>query len=130
MNAETQAVGIQHMLTLLTKDIAKTESRISSGLKVQRASDNPADYVISEMMGKTISGLNTALINVGNACNLVSVAEGGLKGIKDLLSEMRSTALTACDSTKSGAERATNDPSDRGRKGRANSLVSLMKLVS
>jgi len=106
MNAETQAIGIQHLLMLLGRDIAKTENRISSGLKVSKASDNPADYVISEMMKKTISGLETAKINVGNASNLVSVAEGGLKGIKDLLSTMRSTALTASDASKTGAERA------------------------
>ncbi|MBN2208171.1 MAG: hypothetical protein JW759_02585 [Candidatus Coatesbacteria bacterium] len=106
MNAETQAVGIQYMLSLLSKGIAKTEGRISSGLKVAKASDNPADYVISEMMNKTISGLTTAKVNVGNASNLVAVGEGGLKSIKDLLSEMRDTALTASDSTKSGAERS------------------------
>jgi len=106
VNSQTQAVGIQHMLSLLSRDIGQTERRISTGLKVAKASDNPADYVISEMMNKTISGLGTAKLNVGNANNLVAVAEGGLKGIKDLLSEMRATALTASDSTKSGAERS------------------------
>jgi len=106
VTGETQAVGIQHLLSLLSRDISETEQRISSGLKVAKASDNPADYVISEMMNKTISGLSTAKVNVGNASNLVSVAEGGLKGIKDLLSEMRATALKASDSTKSGAERS------------------------
>ena len=106
MNSQTQAVGIQHMLALLSRDIGQTERRISTGLKVAKASDNPADYVISEMMNKTISGLSTAKLNVGNASNLVAVAEGGLKGIKDLLGEMRATALTASDSTKSGAERS------------------------
>lgn len=106
MNAETQAVGIQHMLALLSNDIAQTENRISTGYRVSKASDNPADYVISEMMNKTISGLETAKVNVGNASNLVAVAEGGLKGIKDLLSSMRSTALTAADASKSGPERA------------------------
>ena len=105
MNAETQAVGIQNMLSLLSKDISKTENRVSTGYRVQKASDNPADYVISQMMSKTIAGLGTARVNVGNASNLVSVAEGGLKGIKDLLGSMRATALTASDATKSGAER-------------------------
>jgi len=94
------------MLSLLSTDISKTEGRISSGLKVATASDDPADYVISQMMDRTISGLTTAKANVSNASNLVSVAEGGLKGIKDLLGQMRSTALTASDSTKSGAERS------------------------
>lgn len=106
MNAETQAMSIQYMLGQVSNDIARTENRISTGYKVSKASDNPADYVISEMMNKTISGLQTAQTNVGNASNLVSVAEGGLKGIKDLLSEMRATALTAADATKSGGERA------------------------
>ncbi len=106
MNSQMQAVGIQHMLSLLSRDIGQTERRIATGLKVAKASDNPADYVISEMMKKTISGLTTAKLNVGNANNLVAVAEGGLKGIKDLLSAMRATALTASDSTKSGAERS------------------------
>jgi flagellin len=106
MNAETQALGIQNMLSMMSRDIAKVENRVSTGYKVTKASDNPADYVISQMMGRTISGLQTAKVNVGNASNLVSVAEGGLKGIKDLLGEMRATSLTAADATKSGAERA------------------------
>ena len=106
MNAETQAIGIQNMLASISTLVAKTENRISTGYKVSKASDAPADYVISQMMNKTINGLQTAKANVGNATNLVSVAEGGLTGIKNLLTEMRSTALMAADATKSGSERA------------------------
>jgi len=106
MNAETQAISIQNMLATVGNLVARTQNRISTGYKVSKASDNPADYVISQMMAKTISGLNTARVNVGNASNLVAVAEGGLTGIKNLLSEMRATALTAADATKSGSERA------------------------
>jgi len=79
---------------------------MSTGYKVSKASDAPADYVISQMMNRTINGLETAKVNVGNAQNLVSVAEGGLTGIKNLLNQMRSTALTASDASKSGSERA------------------------
>ncbi|MBN1594042.1 MAG: hypothetical protein JW941_12435 [Candidatus Coatesbacteria bacterium] len=106
MTAETQAIGIQNMLASISNLVANTENRVSTGYKVSKASDAPADYVISQMMSKTISGLQTAKVNVGNAQNLVSVAEGGLTGIKSLLNEMRSTALTAADATKSGSERA------------------------
>ncbi len=106
MNAETQAIGIQNMLASISTLVATTQNRISTGYKVSKASDNPADYVISQMMSKTINGLQTARANVGNASNLVAVGEGGMTGIKSLLSEMRATALTAADATKSGAERA------------------------
>ena len=106
MNAETQAIGIQNMLASISTLVAKTENRISTGYKVSKASDAPADYIISQMMNRTISGLQTAKANVGNASNLVAVGEGGLTGIKNLLSEMRDTALTAADATKSGAERS------------------------
>jgi len=106
MNAETQAIGIQNMLASIGNRVAGVENRISTGYRVSKASDAPADYVISQMMNKTISGLQTAKANVGNASNLVAVGEGGLTGIKSLLSEMRATSLTAADASKSGAERS------------------------
>ncbi|MCK6440144.1 MAG: flagellin, partial [Planctomycetes bacterium] len=69
--------------------------RLSTGLRINRASDDPSGLVISEKLRSQINGLNMALTNTQNDINLVNTAEAALQEISDILTSMRSSVIFA-----------------------------------
>jgi len=57
----------------------KVLERLSSGLKINRASDDAAGLAISEKMRGQIKGLEMAVKNAQDAISLIQTAEGALK---------------------------------------------------
>jgi flagellin len=81
--------------------------RLSSGLAINRASDNAALLSISENLRSQISGLNQAIDNAASGVNLANTAEGALgetslelQRIRDLTVQAGNGAL---DDTARGA---------------------------
>ncbi len=69
--------------------------KLASGLRIDRASDDPAGLMISERMRGRIAGLERARINTNEAISAVRVAEGGLSESSSLLIRMRELAVQA-----------------------------------
>jgi flagellin len=89
--------------------MSKSLERLSSGLKINKASDDPAGLVISENMRAQISGLNQAIENSELATAMVQTAEGALTEIHSLLNSMRELAIHAANSgVASDADRAAD----------------------
>ena len=72
--------------------------RLSTGFRINRASDDPAGLVISEKLRSQINGLHQAMENTQNDMNLVNTAEGALQEISDILVSMRSGVIFAMNS--------------------------------
>src|ERR1700722_1472494 len=72
--------------------------RLSSGLKINTGADGPAALVISEEQQSQIAGLQTAVSNTSQAISIVQTAEGALGTISNLLTQMRSLALSSANS--------------------------------
>jgi flagellin len=81
----------------------KAAERIASGMRINRASDDPAGLVISESLRQQLSGLTQAIRNTTDAVNVAGTADAGLAQAQDLVQNIRSTALRA-------ANAATTDP--------------------
>src|SRR6202162_1621160 len=81
----------------------KSLERLSTGFKINSGADGPAALVISEEQLNQIAGLQTAIDNTSKAVSMVQTTEGALGTINDLLTQVRSLALS---SANSGA----NDP--------------------
>lgn len=69
--------------------------RLSTGLRINSAADDPAGYAISENFKAQISGLSTATSNSNDAINEVKTAEGALNQVQNLLVSMRQLAVNA-----------------------------------
>jgi flagellin len=76
---------------LLQKNLA----RLSSGLRINTAADDPAGLAISEQLRANISGANALATNVSRATNLVQTAEGALAEINTQLTEIRGLVVQA-----------------------------------
>lgn len=72
--------------------------KLSSGLNINKGSDNPAGLLISEMLRSELSGYQRALSNTQETNNMMAVAEGGLSSVSSMLYDMKSLATHALNS--------------------------------
>lgn len=75
--------------------LSKSLERLSSGLRINRASDGAASLIISEQMRAQLSGLGAATQNAETASAMIQTAEGALDEINTLLNKARALAVHA-----------------------------------
>jgi flagellin len=72
--------------------------RLSTGLRINRASDDPSGFVISERLRAQIRGMEQAAENSQNASNLIGTAEAALSEVNSLLMDIRESVVFAMNS--------------------------------
>ncbi|MBC9786259.1 flagellin [Heliobacterium chlorum] len=80
-------------------------ARISSGLRILTAADDPAGLVISEKMRAQIRGLDMAVRNAQDTISLVQTAEGALNESHSILQRIRELSVQAGNDTLTPLER-------------------------
>ena len=70
-----------------------TLERLSTGLRINRASDDPSGLVISEQLRAQVESLKKASENAENASNLINTGEAALNEVSSLLIQMRQSAV-------------------------------------
>jgi flagellin len=86
--------------------LAKSMERLSSGYRINRASDDAAGLAISEKLRAQIGGLQQAQRNAQDAVSLVSTAEGALSEVDSMLQRTRDLAVQFSNGTLSTADKA------------------------
>ena len=85
---------------------AKQANRLSTGLRINSASDDAAGMAVSEKLKNQVRGLNQAQRNAQDGISLIQTAEGGLAETHNILSRMRELAVQAASDTLSNSDRA------------------------
>jgi len=80
--------------------------KLSSGLKIQSASDDPAGLAISERLRAQYRNSAQAATNIENDIAYMQTADSWLQKIHDILGRMSELAVAANDGTKSEGDRA------------------------
>lgn len=81
-------------------------ARLSSGNAIIRASDDVSGLAIGTTLATTLSTLKSVLTSTSQAGSLLSIADGGLQNISDILARQKSLATQANTGTLSDNERA------------------------
>ena len=79
--------------------------RLASGLRVNKAGDDPAGLSVREGMRAEISGLKMNVSNAEQGANLIQVAEGSLNEINAILVRMRELSVQSASSTVNDTNR-------------------------
>jgi len=79
INHNLSALNSWRQLTLTNNDMQKTLERLSSGLKINRASDDAAGLAISEKMRGQVRGLDMASKNAQDAISLIQTGRRGFE---------------------------------------------------
>jgi flagellin len=100
------ALNALNSLQSINSKLATHQTRLSTGLRIKSASDDPAGLTIATKMLARSEGLKTALDNISDAKNMLSVAEGGMSKMSDIIVQMRNKAEQAASDTLGTSERA------------------------
>ncbi|NLL75846.1 MAG: flagellin FliC3 [Clostridiales bacterium] len=103
----TQAMIANNALTKNDNRLSQSLQRLSSGLKIVDAKDNPAGMAMGKKMNAQIKGIGVATQNSSDAISVIETADGALAEVHDILQRMNELALKASTGTMSAAERAT-----------------------
>ena len=107
INYNTQAMNANNALTQSDSLVAQSIRRLSSGLKVSSAEDDPSGYAIFKRMSIQIEGLSNATQNANNGISVIETADGALSEISDMLNRMEELGVKASNATLTSADRRT-----------------------
>ena len=98
---------IQRQLSNQINEVSKATERLSSGKRVNNASDDPASIGQISKLGAQVASLTKAIQNGAEAKLLTQSADSGLNEINNLLSRIRELAVQGSSSTLTSADRTT-----------------------
>ena len=93
INSNTAAMGALRNLGINNDMFGKSINRLSTGLRINSASDDPVGLIVSENFRAQIGGVTQAIRNNQDALNYAKTAEGSLDEIARLLREGRELAV-------------------------------------
>jgi len=93
INNNIPALNTHRMLGLTNSSLEKTLEKLSSGKRINKASDDVAGLAISQKMEAQIRGLKQASRNSLDGISLIQTAEGALNEIHEMLQRMRELAV-------------------------------------
>nr|HEX4316696.1 flagellin [Kofleriaceae bacterium] len=85
--------------------LAQSIGRLSSGMRINSASDDAAGLGISQSLKADIASYGQASQNTNDAVSMSQVAEGGMSQMQDIVSRMRQLAVESSNSTLGSTER-------------------------
>ena len=80
--------------------------RLSTGKRINSASDDAAGVAISSRLSAEIRGTNQSVRNALDGQALIATAEGGHKELENILQRMREVAVQAANDTNNSQDRA------------------------
>lgn len=86
--------------------LAQSLERLSSGLKINHAKDNPAGLAMAKRMNAQIESLNVANQNASDGVSIISIADGALSEVSDMLQRMNELAVKAANGTMTEEDNA------------------------
>jgi flagellin len=99
VNNNIAAINSRRHLDANNKTLTTRLERLSSGLRVNRASDDAAGLSIREGMRSEIAGLRMNVLNAEQGTDLIQVAEGSLNEVNAILIRMQELATQSSNST-------------------------------
>lgn len=105
VNTNVSALNAQRQLFDVSNALSTSFERLSSGFRINRASDDAAGLQITDRMTSQIQGLNQAVRNANDAISLTQTAEGALNETTTALQRIRQLAVQSQNGINSSADR-------------------------
>lgn len=99
INTNIASITAQRHLSESQGDLQTSMERLSSGLRINSATDDAAGLQIRDRMDSQINGLTQAVRNSNDAISLGQTAEGSLEETTQILQRMRDLAVQASNGT-------------------------------
>jgi flagellin len=105
MRINTNVAGINSWRSLYKNDMAMSKSleKLSSGLRINRSSDDAGGMAISETLRAQIRGVGQAEKNTQDAIGLLNIADSSMEQVHGMLQRMRELSVQSANGTLNAA---------------------------
>ena len=105
INTNVSATLTQNAITKNERAMSTAMEQLSTGKRINSASDDAAGLAIASRMTSQINGLAQAARNANDAISLVQTADGALVEVTSMLQRMRELAVQSASDTNVAADR-------------------------
>ncbi|AYE36041.1 flagellin [Borrelia turcica IST7] len=107
INHNTSAINASRNNGINASNLSKTQEKLSSGYRINRASDDAAGMGVAGKINAQIRGLSQASRNTSKAINFIQTTEGNLNEVEKVLVRMKELAVQSGNGTYSDADRGS-----------------------
>ncbi len=105
INHNIVASVTNNQLLRTENSLSASMEKLSSGLQINHAKDNPAGLAISNKMMAQIDGLDQANQNAADGQSVIQIADGALNEVTEMLQRMRELAVQAASDTNTASDK-------------------------
>lgn len=105
INNNISAVITNNRLLANENNLAASMEKLSSGLKINHAKDNPSGIAIAKKMRAQIEGLDKASQNASDGVSVAQTADGALSEVTAILQRMRELSVQAANGTNTVSDK-------------------------
>jgi flagellin len=109
INHNVSAMVSQGAVFKANRSLGTSLERLSTGLRINRASDDAAGLSISENLRSQVRGAGQARRNAMDSIGALNIAEGASNEISEILQRMRELAIQSSNDTLTSTERGYTD---------------------
>lgn len=105
INNNTLSLNIQRRLAEHTAEASKAIAKMTSGARINGASDDPAGQAIAARMSSHLRGMSEAMRNISDATSMLQLADDAMASIGDSLQRLRELAVQSGSAANSSGDR-------------------------
>ncbi len=102
----TSALALKHF-SRNTTALSQTIERLSSGLRINRAADDPSTLFVATQIDSHAKGLGQAIRNANDGISIMEVVDGALSEAVDILNSIKTKAIQAAEASQTTSSRRT-----------------------
>jgi len=105
INTNIKSLIAQDALSINNRNLSTAMQRLSTGSRINSASDDAAGLAISTRMDSQVRGLSMAIKNANDAISVTQTAEGAMDEVTNILQRMRELSVQSANDTNSAEDR-------------------------
>jgi flagellin len=109
INTNSKSIIAQNSLAVNNRAMSKTMEQLSTGKRINSASDDAAGLAIGSKMTAQIKGLNQAVRNANDGISMLQTAEGAMIEQTNMMQRMRELAVQSANDTNTDDDREAMD---------------------
>lgn len=107
INSSYQSLHSADLMNKYTSNLNSSMTRLTSGMRINSAADDPSAMAASQRIRDRIGGLEQATENVQNDSTILKMADNAYTNVGNLITKLRELAVKSADSGTEETERAT-----------------------
>jgi len=108
LNTNVASLWASKNLQSAQAKMADSVERLSSGLRINRASDDAAGLGIANALTQQINGANQGIRNLNDGISMVQTAEGAIAAAQEMAQRILTLATQGANGTMGASEKKSN----------------------